>query len=178
MKKFYYLVASMAFVLVVIMACEKSTIGVDEFQTLSKEEVSLSKEEVLLSKSDDKVTICHWDAEEGMWYQITIAQEAVDKHFANHGDKFPYSSKGVYTIYRDNGAVLNITILADGTISGSGYTSNGASDPQTYTGTATVDVDHTVLLVILQQPQGGTHRIEGIVSECGGITELTNDYSL
>lgn len=82
MKNFYYLAAGIVTILVTIMACEKSAIGVDEIQTLSKEEV-------LLSKGDDKVTICHWDAEEGLWYQITIAQEAVDKHFANHGDKFP-----------------------------------------------------------------------------------------
>ncbi|MDO9038119.1 MAG: hypothetical protein Q7U59_07210 [Lutibacter sp.] len=43
MKKFYYLVAGIGVMLVTIIACEKSAIGVDEFQTLQKEGNFLSK---------------------------------------------------------------------------------------------------------------------------------------
>jgi hypothetical protein len=169
MKKFYYLLASIATILVIVVACEKSSIEVEELQAL---------QDIELSAKGDKVDICHWDAELGVWVAISIAPEAVDKHMLNHGDKFPYSPEGDYSILRDNGAVLNITIDAAGNITGSGYTSNGPGDPQTYTGTATVYQDHTALLVVPQSPQGGTHYIDAIVSECDGITGFTNDYSL
>ncbi len=74
MKKFYYLLASMAFVLVVIMACEKSAIGVDEIQTV--------KDDVLLSKGEApvKVTICHYDADLDESYQITISENGLNGH--------------------------------------------------------------------------------------------------
>ncbi|HKJ07105.1 MAG TPA: hypothetical protein VJ970_06545, partial [Flavobacteriaceae bacterium] len=70
-------------------------------------------------------------------------------------NKLPYSPEGSYSILRDNGAVLNIVIDSEGTITGSGYTSNGPGDPQTYEGTVTVYEDHTILLIVLQSPQGG-----------------------
>lgn len=111
---------------------------------------------------------------------IEICGDEIDNNCDGDIDENAYSPEGVYTIYRTNGAVLNITIHADGTITGSGYTSNGITDPQTYTGTATVYPDHTALLVVPQQPQGGTHNIDAIVSECDGITGFTgftNDYS-
>jgi len=81
MKKFYYLVASMAFVLVVIMSCEKSAIGVDELQT--------TKQEVLFAKGDKsqvKVDILHWDGEK--FILISVAGASVESHMA-HGDKYP-----------------------------------------------------------------------------------------
>lgn len=79
MKKFYYLLASMAFILLVIMACEKSAIGVDETLTV--------KEDVLLSKGAkaDKVDICHYDADLDEYYHLNISQNGWDSgHYMQH----------------------------------------------------------------------------------------------
>lgn len=189
MKKFYYLLAGITMMLVTIIACEKASIEIEELQAVQNEELLLSKgDQVTSAKGEkEKVNICHWDAENEMYVSISIAPEAVVKHLANHmtdygtqveKDKYPFSTEGYYIIHRDNGAVLNIRIHPDGTITGSGYTSNGPIDPQTYLGTVTVFEDHTILLVVSQSPQGGTHKIKGIVSECDGIIEFTNDYTL
>ncbi len=91
MKKFYYLLASMAFVLVVITACEKSAIGVDEIQTV--------KDDVLLSKGekDPKVTICHYDADLGESYQITISANGLNGHDGHLDDNIPEFDGEVYT---------------------------------------------------------------------------------
>ncbi len=130
MKKFYYLAAGIVMILVTIMACEKSSVGVDEVQTLSKEEV-------LLSRPADKVDVCHWDDgwvddayvdgelvpahqdHDPQWITINISENALDAHL-NHGDNFdgdgdginvcndcddtklPYSPEGIWTIHKLN----------------------------------------------------------------------------
>ena len=81
MKKFYYLLASFAIVLVTMIACETDSIGIEETQAVQDEEVLLARE---MTKSD----ICHWDADAGVFFIINIADAAYDKHIA-HGDKEP-----------------------------------------------------------------------------------------
>ncbi len=95
MKKFYYLLASMAFLLVVIMACEKSAIGVDEIQTV--------KDDVLLSKGEKpvKVTICHYDADLEESYQITISENGLNGHEGHEFDEIPELDGEVYTPLSD-----------------------------------------------------------------------------
>ena len=39
MKKFYYLLAGIAIVLVTIIACEQASVEIDELQTIQKEEL-------------------------------------------------------------------------------------------------------------------------------------------
>jgi len=86
----------MAFVLVVIMACEKSAIGVDEIQTV--------KDDVLLSKGekDSKVTICHYDADLGESYQITISANGLNGHDGHLDDNIPEFEGEVYIALGDD----------------------------------------------------------------------------
>ena len=78
MKKFYYLLASMAFVLILIASCEKAGIESDELNAL--------QDEVLLSKSEkaDKVDVCHYDVDLGVYMVISISQNGWDNGHSNH----------------------------------------------------------------------------------------------
>lgn len=107
MKKFYYLVAGIGVMLVTIIACEKSAIGVDEFQTLQKEEVLSAKVEV--SGRAEKSDICHWDANSGEYFIINIADAAYDKHIA-HGDHAPA------TYYKDADGDGYGNVIFDGVV--------------------------------------------------------------
>lgn len=77
MRKFYYLLAGIAVILVTIIACEKSAIGVDELQTLQKEEISAKKEKCTTIQSgeivgSDGVTITTGYDQWGYNYQAMI----------------------------------------------------------------------------------------------------------
>jgi len=78
MKKFYYLLASMAFVLILIASCEKAGIESDELNAL--------QDEVLLEKGAkaDKVDICHWDNYLGEYYHLNISKNGWDNGHINH----------------------------------------------------------------------------------------------
>lgn len=39
----------------------------------------------------NKVDICHFDKDAGMFHVINVSQNAVDRHFSNHGDAYPGS---------------------------------------------------------------------------------------
>jgi hypothetical protein len=104
MRNFYYLLTSIAIVLVTFIACEKSSIGVDELQTLQKEEVLLAK-----GAKADKVDICHWDADSGEYFIINIADAAYDKHIA-HGDHAPA------TYYKDADGDGYGSVMFDGVV--------------------------------------------------------------
>jgi len=107
-----------------------------------------------------------------------ICGDGIDNNCDGDIDENDYSYQREYTIYRSsNGAVLNIIIHADDTITGEGYTGGGSPVAQTYTGTVVVNGDYTTLMLVDQDPQGGQHSIEGIVSQCDGITSLTNGYT-
>lgn len=90
MKKFYFLLTGIAMVLVTVIACEKSAIGVDEIQTV--------KDDVLLSKGEKapKVTICHYDADLNESYQITISVNGLNGHDGHEMDNIPELVDGEY----------------------------------------------------------------------------------
>jgi hypothetical protein len=180
MKKLHYLLASIAVLLVTITACENPSVDAEELQTIQKEELSSKP-----NKAQEKMDICHWTGKK--WVSISVAESSLDAHWA-HGDKYAYSPEGTYTIYRDNAAdgghptpaILNITVLSDGTITGEGVTA--ANLAVYYEGTVTVYPDHSILMIIPQYDKNndnyrGTHYIGGFVSECGGIIEDLSDES-
>ena len=41
------------------------------------------------SSGGNKASICHFDEDAGLFHVVTINQNAVDKHFSNHGDTYP-----------------------------------------------------------------------------------------
>jgi len=95
MKKFYYLLASIAIVLVTMIACEKASIELDETQA--------TQDEVLLAKAD-KATICHYDdgldeygsfENDPQWVTIDISVNALEAH-RKHGDKYDWDGDGYY----------------------------------------------------------------------------------
>jgi len=97
MKKFYYLLASIAIVLVTIISCEKAGIESDELN-------ALQDEEVLLSRPAPKVDVCHYDDgyidvydeygiktgetewdHDPQWVTINISENALEAHL-KHSD--------------------------------------------------------------------------------------------
>ncbi len=194
MKKFYYLLASMAFVLVVIMACEKSAIGVDEIQTV--------KDDVLLSKGE-KVTICHWNESDMVWENITISTSALDKHMENHSDHYPFTDGGnIYPIsyttgvyFQDpdegNGGKHFMKITFDysdvgvGEFAGVGHYFGGTYKSQS---TLPNDLPSKVSGTIVGNHFTGTYKYDepndtwgewgfcGVLDDCGNIIEITHNH--
>jgi len=85
MKKCYYLLASIAIILVTVTACQSSSEEFDDLETMQQSQSSESSE---LSAKSAKVDVCHWDADAGEFFIINISSNAYDKHIA-HGDKSP-----------------------------------------------------------------------------------------
>jgi len=75
MKKIYYFLAGIVFVLAGVIACQNSSIEEDELQMFQKENVLLQK-----GAPDAKVTICHYDNYLGESYQITISENGLKGH--------------------------------------------------------------------------------------------------
>ncbi len=171
MKKFYYLAAGIVMILVTIMACEKSAIGVDETLTV--------KDEVLLSKGA-KVDVCHWDDEYQVWVPISIAPEAVQKHMDKHGDKYSFSPLGEIYFYYETGGILKglhsmyITTWDGSTFTGDGVNLN-SSTPGYY------ERESKITATIVNQENmrfegtftypgySGSYAFDGYIDECGGI---------
>ncbi len=206
MKKFYYLVASMAFVLVVIMACEKSAIGVDEIQTLSKEEV-------LLSKVLPKIDVCHWDEYEG-WKIISISENAWDAHMKHSdgeysdtkltdfdGDGFyaeesacsvadcddndfssnAYSFAGDFTFHYKSGGVNYPHLFEFGTVNGTdfdviGYWPTRENPTYAYDMEVNFNEDGTFEIHTIE-PGHDTWTIHGTWDKCDGIISLESPWS-
>jgi len=80
MKKFYYLLASMAFVLILIASCEKAGIESDELNAL-QDEVLLQKN---LKADKAKVGVCHYDADLDTYVLISIRQNGYYNGHKNH----------------------------------------------------------------------------------------------
>jgi len=78
MKKFKFLLASIAMVLVMIIACEEPAIVMEEAQKAQEEE--------LLARNNPKgkVIICHYDNILMEYYQLSINENALDSHLDNH----------------------------------------------------------------------------------------------
>lgn len=76
MKKLYYLLAGISLVLVTVIACEKSSVEIEELQTIKEE----------LSAKGDKVIVCHYDKELDEFKHINISTSALEKHLANHDE--------------------------------------------------------------------------------------------
>ena len=55
----------------------------------------------LLAAPEDKVDICHFDADGGFWELINISENALETHLANHDDAFPEQTTGVTGTYLD-----------------------------------------------------------------------------
>jgi hypothetical protein len=49
----------------------------------------------------EKVDICHFDEEFGVWELINISGNAIPAHLANHDDAFPEQTTGVTGTYLD-----------------------------------------------------------------------------
>lgn len=195
MKKFYYLLASIAIVLVTITACQNDSIEVEEMQ-------AIQDEEVLLAKGNDKVKvdICHWDSENEMYVSISVAPEAVDKHMANHmtdygthveKDKLTFSPEGIWTIHKLNTGnnvhgdyILDIDTFDGTTYSGTGerdVTGNPKGDTLYVNIFITVD-DSGAMMIHMEQwfnmdklpedsPQN-SFDFFGTTGMCDGITEV------
>ena len=79
MKKFYYLLASIAIVFVTIIACEEASIEMEEIKAV--------QDEGLLAKTD-KIDVCHYDTEYDTWHLINVSIKSLDMHVAKHGDVY------------------------------------------------------------------------------------------
>lgn len=83
MKKFYYLLTGIAFILVTIIACENPAIEADELQILQQEELELSAK----GTTKEKITICHYDEDIDESYQITISENGLKGHDGTNGPR-------------------------------------------------------------------------------------------
>ena len=81
MKKLYYLLAGIGVILVTVIACESSSVEMEDLQTMQKEELSAKG-----ANAQTKVDICHWTGKK--WVSISVANASVEAHM-NHGDKAP-----------------------------------------------------------------------------------------
>tara|TARA_R110001583_G_C5550677_1_gene400303 strand:- start:163 stop:690 length:528 start_codon:yes stop_codon:yes gene_type:complete len=169
MKKFYYLFAGIAVILVTIIACEKSAISVDELQTIQQEELSVKGD-----KAQAKVDICHWTGKK--WVSISVAEASLDAHWA-HGDKYAFSPVGSYSfLYSGLYSHDYVIDFFDGVnFSGTGgYPSGG---PYTYTEVFSGTVVDGILTGSTDYNESSySLDITGTVDECGGNMSFDNGW--
>ena len=173
MKKFYYLLASIAMVLVIVVACESSS-ETEELQALQEMEISAK---------GDKVSICHYDTELDEHFLIDISVNALDKHMANHEDKYPFSPEGTYYFYyTTNGgttlyglSMFDIDPLDGINISGTGQNLNNGSDIF-LKGEMTSLTEFEGTYSYLEDFSARNYSFNGTVDECGGIIEISGQF--
>lgn len=194
MKKFYLLLSLIT--LFTFTSCQDNEIiDVDSQNKLDVEKIN------------EKVDICHYDADMGVYISINISANAVEAHMA-HGDKYLYSPEGSYVIRKtiDRGEPY-------GKIIGDYYVDMGASDESgdfigtgirtdlphgqtaafvNFTGHVNDDGTFTVLMEqwIDNEAKTGSPQnywdLEGYIDGCSGIAEIhwvsglegTHDFSL
>lgn len=85
MRKFNYLLTSIAVIVLFTVACDKASFDEGTIETIQKEDVLISDAAANRAAKSD---ICHYDEVNGVWFSINIADAAYDKHVA-HGDYAP-----------------------------------------------------------------------------------------
>lgn len=85
MRKFNYLLTSIAVIVLFTVACDKASFDEGTIETIQKEDVLITDAATNRAAKSD---ICHYDEVNGVWFSINIADAAYDKHLA-HGDYAP-----------------------------------------------------------------------------------------
>ena len=113
---------SLALLALSFAACD--TASVESADGPGESAAAIAGEEAVLAKQE-KVGICHWSEDEGIFIPISIAAPAVDKHIANHGDFLSYNDSCECPCFSGDDLTFEFGI-SSGHLCGGGNSPDGA----------------------------------------------------